>query len=75
LLSHKNQSQPIRNEKLEDFSTRLNQKQQRQEKKHVSWSTETHELQKKMVDKLGNIDPDWEWGCSIARSVNVMLQC
>jgi hypothetical protein len=63
------------------LTAKLTQKQQEQEPEDpVLQSVETHDLQEILVgidsylQRLGDIDPDWEQSCSIRKGVKAVLQ-
>jgi hypothetical protein len=79
-FSSKRHSQPLTEEELEDLAVQLTQKQQQEQEEPILRSVETYDLKEILagidtyLQRLGNVDPDWERSCSIRRSVIALLQ-
>jgi light-regulated signal transduction histidine kinase (bacteriophytochrome) len=80
LFSPKSHSQPLTEEELEDLVAQLTQKQQQEQEESILRSVETHDLKEILagidtyLQRLSDIDPDWERSRSIRRRVIALLQ-
>jgi hypothetical protein len=62
------------------MTAQLTQTQEQQEEEPILWSIETHDLKEILTEietylqRLGDIDADWEWSSSIRRGIIAVLQ-